>query len=71
MADDLSGCNMVNSINVGHGNLVQIVNLLSGYAEVLVILLILALLVISFDEVIDFIALIRGSFVYPAPPIGP
>lgn len=71
MPDVLSGYNMVNSINVGHGNFLQIINSLPRYAEVVIILLILVLLVVSFDEIIDFINFIRACFVYPAPPISP
>jgi len=71
MPDVLSGHNMVNSTKVANSNFGQIINSLSYYAEIIVVLMVLILISISFDEIIDFIDLIRVSFVYPAPPVSP
>ncbi|WP_406659899.1 hypothetical protein V7O66_08590 [Methanolobus sp. ZRKC3] len=62
---------MVDSVNNTYGIFLRIVRLLADYSEVLIILMILALLFLSFDEVVELIVLIRETFVYPAPPISP
>jgi hypothetical protein len=62
---------MVHSITGENGFFAHLISLAPGYSEILVVILILVLLSISFDEIMGFVVLIRETFVYPAPHVCP
>jgi hypothetical protein len=59
---------MAQSMNRSSGTFAHVLQSLPDYSEILVVLLILALLAMSSDEIADLIALVRESFIYPGLP---
>jgi hypothetical protein len=62
------GLFMAQSVNRSSGAFAHALQSIPDYSEILVLLLILALMAMSSDEIADLIALVRESFTYPGPP---
>jgi hypothetical protein len=59
---------MSQSVNRNSGTFAHALQSIPDYSEVLVMLLILALMAMSSDEISDFISLVRKAFTYPGFP---
>ncbi|WP_292463290.1 hypothetical protein [Methanolobus sp.] len=59
---------MSQSANKSSGVFVHALQSIPDYSEVLVMLLILALMSMSSDEIADFLSLVREAFIYPGFP---
>ena len=59
---------MAQSVNRSSGAFAHVLQSIPDYSEILVVLLILALMAMSSDEIADLIALVRESFTYPGLP---
>jgi hypothetical protein len=62
------GSFMAQSVNKGSGSFAHVLQLVPDFSEIIVLLLIMALLAMSSDEVVDFFDIVRGVFTYPVSP---
>jgi hypothetical protein len=58
------GKGMVNSTNQNSGTFEHVTQLIPDYSELIVLLLIIALLWMSSDEIMNFVYIIRDAFIY-------
>ncbi|MDG6242829.1 MAG: hypothetical protein QCH31_00345 [Methanolobus sp.] len=68
MAELYPGDLMVHSANESMGSFAHIVQSLPDYSELIIALLILLLLLISLDEITDFIYMVREIFTFRGMP---
>ncbi|MDI3486986.1 MAG: hypothetical protein PWQ51_1287 [Methanolobus sp.] len=59
---------MAHSANGTMGSFAHIVQSLPDYSELIIALMILVLLLISMDEIMDFIYMVRDIFIYKSMP---
>jgi hypothetical protein len=59
---------MSQAVNRSSGTFAHALQSIPDYSEVLVLLLILALMAMSSDEIADFLSLVREAFTYPGFP---
>ncbi|WP_256622525.1 non-structural protein NS4A [Methanolobus chelungpuianus] len=59
---------MAQSVNKGSGSFAHALQSIPDFSEILVLLLIMALLAMSSDEVVDFFDIVRGVFTYSVSP---
>lgn len=59
---------MVHSANRSHGTFAHVVQSIPDYSEIIILVLILALLWMSYDEIMGFMSLVRDAFVYRGGP---
>jgi hypothetical protein len=59
---------MPQPVNRSSGTFAHALQSIPDYSEVLVMLLILALMAMSSDEIADFLSLVREAFTYPGFP---
>ncbi|MBN2109763.1 MAG: hypothetical protein JW705_01555 [Methanosarcinaceae archaeon] len=58
------GTGMVHSANRSHSTFAHVVQSLPDYSEIVVLILVLALLWMSYDEIMGFMSLVRDAFIY-------
>ena len=59
---------MVHSTNENHGTFAHVVQSIPDYSEIVILILFLALLWLSSDEIADFTHLVRDAFIYRGVP---
>jgi hypothetical protein len=59
---------MAQSVNKGPGSFAHALQSIPDFSEAIILLLIMALLAMSYDEIVDFFDIVRGVFTYSVSP---
>lgn len=60
----LWGKDMVHSASGSPGTFAHVVQSIPDYSEIIIVILILVLLWMSYDEIVSFMSLVRDAFIY-------